>query len=234
MKAKEVYCDPHERAVDRPKVEEVNEDDEKTCKQETDADEKETNDDDAVDGADSSAAPDTGNGGTGPGYKWSQTLGAVDVVVEVPPASKSKDLRIEIRPRKLLVGVKGKTTIIDGLLHGAVKTEDCMWTLTDGHIVQINLEKVDQMRWWSSVIVGDPEIDTRKIVPENSKLSDLDGETRATVEKMMFDQNQKARGLPTSEQSKQWEMLEKFKKAHPEMDFSQAKINLGGGGGFNM
>jgi hypothetical protein len=43
------------------------------------------------------------------------------------------------------------------------------------------------MSWWSTVIEGDLKIDTQKVEPETSKLSDLDGDTRATVEKMMFD-----------------------------------------------
>ena len=134
------------------------------------------------------------------------------------------------------------------------------WYQDDNKEVSIRLEKADGSSWWDSVIKGAPKIDTTKITPENSKLSDLDGETRAMVEKMMYDNAQKVmnsnwpfyRNLVLNDMYSKWvnphrmsnarwrsvcsyqkeslalkmrkQMLEKFKAAHPEMDFSQAKI----------
>jgi hypothetical protein len=115
--------------------------------------------------------------------------------------------------------------IADAPLIKPIIVDDSFWTVEDGNRLVINLQKLNQMEWWDSVCENDPKINVRAIQPENSSLSDLDGETRKTVEKMMYDQRQKALGLPSSEEEVKLNALEKFKQAHPELDFSNAKIS---------
>lgn len=175
------------------------------------------------DEADDSPAPE-GNGGVTDKYVWTQTLSEVTVNVPLPAGTKAKMLSVDIQNKRLKVAVKGGEVLVDGDFHKRVITDDSIWTLEDGNLV-VTLTKDNKMEWWKCVCEGDPEINTQKVQPENSKLSDLDGETRQTVEKMMFDQRQKQMGLPSSDELQKQEMLQKFMKAHPEMDFSNAKFN---------
>jgi hypothetical protein len=173
--------------------------------------------------------PNAGNGATCPWGSWTQTLQDLVVTVKVPAdlvgKVKAKDCVVDIASKTLKAGMRGQDAIIAGDLFANCKTSDCFWTLEDKATIVITLTKMNQMEWWKSVHKGDGlEIDTQKVEPENSKLGDLDGDTRQTVEKMMYDQRQKAMGLPTADEQQKNDMLAKFMDAHPEMDFSKAKI----------
>lgn len=161
-------------------------------------------------------------------YYWSQSLGELVLSVYIPETAKAKDIDCTYTATKCKIALKGKEPILQGEFCEKIKTEDTLWTIetVDGKkILQLTIDKFDKMKWWDCPIKGEPKINTKKIDPENSKLSDLDGETRQTVEKMMFDQQQKMKGLPTSDEQEKKNKLKAFMDAHPEMDFSKAKFS---------
>jgi hypothetical protein len=125
-------------------------------------------------------------------------------------------LVVEIKKKSLLLGVKGQEPIIKGDLPHEIHVDESTWTLTSSpdntKVLELHLDKSNKMEWWPHVVTSAPMIDVTKIQPENSKLGDLDGETRGMVEKMMYDQRQKEMGKPTSDEQKKVDMLENFKK----------------------
>lgn len=122
-------------------------------------------------------------------YRWTQTLAEVHIEVPVPKGTRGKQVHLQINPKSLKVAIQGggsgTQTIREGELFAEIATDESTWTLENQETVSVHLEKSNRQQWWPHVWQQDPKIDVSKIQPENSKLSDLDGETRGMVEKMM-------------------------------------------------
>ncbi|KAL5549704.1 hypothetical protein UlMin_004935, partial [Ulmus minor] len=76
--------------------------------------------------------------------------------------------------------------------------------------ISILLTKHDQIERWKTMVKCEPEVDNQQVELESSKLTDLDLETRQTVEMMLFAQRQKLMGLPTGNEMQKQELLKKF------------------------
>ncbi len=54
-------------------------------------------------------------------------------------------------------------------------------------------------RWWENFLIDEKKINLKHIQPEKP-MEDLNQEEQMKIHQMMYDQRQKAMGLPTSEQ----------------------------------
>ncbi|KAK8792839.1 hypothetical protein WA158_005003 [Blastocystis sp. Blastoise] len=170
----------------------------------------------------------SGLGADLPNYIWTQSLNDITLTIYIDDKIRAKDVECIIEPMKLYLKLKTEDhPIINGELLQRIKVDDSMWFLDEEkgkRCIRIVLDKNNAQNYWDCVIYGDPMIDLSILNPPTSRLEDLDSSTRPAVEKIMFDQQQTARGLPTSDELKKRDILAQFSKDHPELDFSDAKI----------
>lgn len=168
------------------------------------------------------------NGGRTRNYTWVQhQVEQFEMFIPVDEDTNSKNLKITYDSKHLKVVVKGEV-LVDGELFAAINSDSFLWTLDEikgKKVIVITFDKIYKMQWWDYVIKGDELLTLSKVNPDPSKLSDLDPSMRPEIEKMMLENSMKMQGKPFHKDSKTNDMLQKFMKEHPEMDFSKAQIN---------
>ena len=141
----------------------------------------------------------TYNGDTTSKYAWSQTISEVTVQIPIPEGTSAKEVLIVIKPKHLKVLLKGSDElIIDGELQEKVKVEDSFWSIEDRKFINITFEKAYEAIW-KTIIKGDQEIDP-KTVDNSKKVEEFDLETQGHLQKVLYEQERKRNGLPTTEE----------------------------------
>jgi len=154
------------------------------------------------------APPNLGNGGDNDKYSWTQTSNELELRIPLQEGTSARQLNVDLKKETLLVGVKGSEPIINGKLHSRINPSECFWDVEDTKLLVVTLQKENKREeLWNCVVEGDPKINTRKAKPETFELSDLNLEARSTVEKALYDQRQKAMGLPTTEDLKKQDLI---------------------------
>lgn len=81
-----------------------------------------------------------------------------------------------------------------------VKIDESYWSIEDKKYLTITFDKAYEVIW-KGVIVGDAEIDTKK-VDNSKKIEEFDVETQGHLQKVLYEQERKRNGLPTTDEEK--------------------------------
>jgi hypothetical protein len=145
-----------------------------------------------------------GNGGSTPKYKWTQTIDECSVLIGVPNSLRGKDLDISLTPtslsvksKKPLEGQDKPHAFVEGKLVEKIRSDESTWSM-EGGVVIVTLDKLKKT-FWSTIIEGDEKIDT-ELVDSRRHVGEYDDATQGHIRKVIFDQEQYHKGLPTSDE----------------------------------
>eukprot|EP00108_Taenia_solium_P005921 TsM_000813600 transcript=TsM_000813600 gene=TsM_000813600 len=154
------------------------------------------------------ADPDCYNGARRDLYSWSQKILEIDIHVKIPERIKTaRQLNVKIDRKHILIEEKASAEpIIDLDLLKEIKTESAQWSFeVDEHLLTLSLDKVDEY-WWEAAFVGEEKINVQEI-DCSRPIHELDEEAQGKIAQLLFDQEQKRRGLPTTEERRIQDIL---------------------------
>ena len=131
-----------------------------------------------------------GNGGILEKYSWTQTAYDLTIIVSLNDDVNKDEIKVNVTNQEVNIYIKEEKYLENDILSFDVIVEKTFWYKDDKKLI-IELEKAKKHEWWRSVFIDDEEIDTSKVVPPTESINDLDSETRATIDKMLYDQRKK-------------------------------------------
>ncbi|CAK9291029.1 unnamed protein product [Gordionus sp. m RMFG-2023] len=170
------------------------------------------------------------NGAIRENYVWTQTNDDIDVRVFIEPTIMSqKDISIKIDNNYIEIKTLIKT-LISGFFHALIKKAESFWSIIPGDHIHVNLEKMVPRMWPNllqnekSISLGDLEL--------SQNMEDLPEDEQNTVQRLVYDEQQKVMGKPTSQQMV---MADKLKEAWNKpgspflgQPFDISKVNISG------
>jgi len=143
-------------------------------------------------------------------YSWSQSIKDIDVKIPVgPEIRKGKDVTVDIQSGTLKVYFTASkdTPIVDGILTNPVVKDDSYWSLQPGEAIYIWLQKVKD-KWWTALLENEKPIDPKSIDAVRP-MEDLAEDEQMKIQELMWNEEQKRKGLPTSDELRMHDILKK-------------------------
>ena len=143
----------------------------------------------------------TYNGDKCDDYNWSQGVGDVTIQFTLKQKINKKMLKVDMTVNHLKIVIQGMDKpLIDDDFCEKIIPDDSNWSIEDGQSIILFLEKATEIIW-KSAFKGGKEIDT-KTVDNSKRIDEFDSETQAALNKIVYEQNRKRNGLPTTEEEK--------------------------------